>query len=958
MLTITESTSPEQAISYHTKDQARENYYANSQEMPGRWGGRGAARLGIAGEAATRDFERMCYNLHPATGEQLTLRMNANRRVGYDFTFSAPKSVSLLYEWTGDSRVLVAFDRAITRAMDVIEENAATRVRKNGKDENRLTKELVYCQFDHFTARPVDEAPDPQMHRHCYVFNATFDPVEKTWKAGQFGDIKAEGEHYQTIWLSEFSQELATLGYEIVPTGKFFEIGGLSRSLIEKFSKRTATIHSRAEELGISDPKQLAELGAKTRKGKNRDLSQKELHEYWWGQLTPEDVQQLNAAARTREREQTFVRVRTPSIARDGYVEPSREDLRAVRLAVEHLFERESVVTERKLITEAMQWGYGKTTLSGITAAVKDWTLLRAQRKGQTLLTTRQVLAEEQRIVARCQSGKNTLPSLKPDWEILDERLNEQQRAAVMHILTTKDFVAGIVGKAGAGKTTALKQAANGIRAAGKMLMVFAPTAMASRGNLREEGFKQAETVNKLLMSPKLQNEARGAVWFVDEGGLMSARITDELLALADRLGARVIIVGDDRQHHSVERGDAFRLLQEKGGIEVVTLDEIQRQKGDYKRAVELIEQRQFTPAFEVLTEMGALHEIPFAERQKALAKRYMELRAEGKSVQIVAPTHREGELVTQAIREAMKQAGKLGENREWTKLQDLSWTKARKRDARSYSPGLVVQFNQDAPGFKPGEQAEVIRAGDREVTVRDCKGEEWVLPLNQPGTFNIYKQEAMELGVGETITITANSHCLDGQSLNNGDTHVVTGFGPQGEIILDNGGRLGPSYGHLNHGYTETSHSIQSLTVDWVLVAQSALYSSGASNANQFYVTVSRGQKGVDIYTDNIESLREMVTRVRDRMLAMDLFSPEQAEQAKLAERSREALGRFGRAEGIEMSAFAGRIEASLETVPKSREIHRSSLELGQHGKGEITKGLERELDEEKELELEMEMD
>ena len=300
MLTISISTSPEQAISYHTQDQARENYYSNVQEMPGRWGGKGAERLGLHGNSTTADFERLCYNLHPETGEQLSPRMKENRRVGYDFTFSAPKSVSLLYEWTNDQRILQVFDRAWEKAMEIVEQHAATRVRMGGRDEDRPTKELLWAAFKHFTARPEDGRPDMQLHEHVYVFNETFDPVEKRWKAVQVGDIKTDAEHYQSIWLSEFSKGLAELGYEIVPTGKFFEIGGISRSLIEKFSKRTTTIHKKAEELGITDKDEIAKLGVMTREKKVKDLTREQLHAHWWEQLTPEDELQLAATRRGR----------------------------------------------------------------------------------------------------------------------------------------------------------------------------------------------------------------------------------------------------------------------------------------------------------------------------------------------------------------------------------------------------------------------------------------------------------------------------------------------------------------------------------------------------------------------------------------------------------------------------------------------------------------------------------
>jgi conjugative relaxase-like TrwC/TraI family protein len=74
------------------------------QEIAGLWGGKAAERLGLSGQVNQQDYFAVVDNLHPKTGEQLTPRQRDDRRAGYDFTFSAPKSVSVLYELSGDER--------------------------------------------------------------------------------------------------------------------------------------------------------------------------------------------------------------------------------------------------------------------------------------------------------------------------------------------------------------------------------------------------------------------------------------------------------------------------------------------------------------------------------------------------------------------------------------------------------------------------------------------------------------------------------------------------------------------------------------------------------------------------------------------------------------------------------------------------------------------------------------
>ena len=84
--------------------------------MTGEWFGLGGERLGLSGKVRAAEFLRLCENQHPATGETLTQRFNttriegsgkaANRRIFYDFSFSPPKSVSLVALAGEDGRIV------------------------------------------------------------------------------------------------------------------------------------------------------------------------------------------------------------------------------------------------------------------------------------------------------------------------------------------------------------------------------------------------------------------------------------------------------------------------------------------------------------------------------------------------------------------------------------------------------------------------------------------------------------------------------------------------------------------------------------------------------------------------------------------------------------------------------------------------------------------------------------
>src|ERR1700693_1039211 len=178
MIRITQQDSAKDAKRYY----ATADYYSQGQEIVGRWGGKGAALLGLEGTVDKFSFDRLCDNLHPQSGEPLTVRTRTERRVGYDFTFSVPKSVSLLYAMSGDQEIMQAFRGAVGETMREIEAEMKARVRLGGKDEDRVTGNMAWAEFIHTTSRPVDGLPDPQLHAHVFVFNTTWDEDERRWK--------------------------------------------------------------------------------------------------------------------------------------------------------------------------------------------------------------------------------------------------------------------------------------------------------------------------------------------------------------------------------------------------------------------------------------------------------------------------------------------------------------------------------------------------------------------------------------------------------------------------------------------------------------------------------------------------------------------------------------------------------------------------------------------------------
>lgn len=950
MLRVNESESAAQAKKYHGESMIREGYYADGQEMPGLWGGKGARLLGLSGEGGREAFMRLCDNLHPITGEKLTARMRQDRRPGYDFNFHPPKSVTLAYFWHKDKReaILKAFHDAVDRTMEDIERDAMTRVRSNGRDEDRHTGNLVWKGFTHFTARPKDGLPDPHIHRHVYVFNATFDPVEKKWKATQLGDIIRDINSYQAAFHSRMAEGLRKLGFEIEKRPFAFEIAGVPRELIKQFSRRGEFVEATALARGITDPAIKDKLAALTREKKIKDVPLSSLEPIWRAWVSPEHAKALDGLVKGQQlvpamagKSSRMLGEKDRPLAVADAKGMTEHDRRALAYAIEHVFERKSVVNEREIVATAVSWGIECATLAGVKEALKEeGKLIWVEREGQKLATTWAIRAEEGRIVNRCQQGKGKMPALNPAWRIKGDKLNEQQKDAVCHVITSRDFIIGISGKAGTGKTTLLHEAKQAIEAGGNKLLVLAPTAEAARGVLRKQGFENAETIAKLLSSESLQREYHGAVWWVDEAGLMSTRLADKFLRLAEECGARVVLVGDTGQHHAVERGQAFDLLQKHGGMLVTEVEEIQRQRGEYKRAVEQIADLNFEGAFETLCGMGAMLEMPLDQREKRLAADFLETMALGKTAMVVSPTHAECNGVSEAIRNELKKSGQLGRGQKRSVLRDLHWTEAQKRYAPLYEPGMVVQVNNHVRGFSLGEQMEVLGVSHGEVVLKGSNGVK-SLPMGKAEAFGVYEKEEIEVCEGESIRISGNGRTADGHRLNNGSMHKVSRVMPDGRIFLENGWELKKEFKHIAHGYSATSHAAQGMTVDVVLVSQSGLYSSAASDANQFYVSVSRGRENVRIYTDNIDALQNMVARVRERPMATEVLEG-RAEGGVVAlcppwERSAELLGTQKGNVVVEMKA--------IERANGKAADRNASESLGKTDGTEVVKEAERML-------------
>ena len=145
-------------------------------------------------------------------------RTRSDRTIGYDFNFHVPKSVSLLYAMTQRRTAAGCLPRRGRWHDADMEAEMATRVRKGRKNENRLTRNMVWGEYIHFTARPIEGVPDPHLHAHCFVFSTHDDDEEKAGRAASFGASSGTHRISRRCSIREFAGRLADLGLPVERT--------------------------------------------------------------------------------------------------------------------------------------------------------------------------------------------------------------------------------------------------------------------------------------------------------------------------------------------------------------------------------------------------------------------------------------------------------------------------------------------------------------------------------------------------------------------------------------------------------------------------------------------------------------------------------------------------------------------------------------------------------------------
>jgi conjugative relaxase-like TrwC/TraI family protein len=546
------------AKEYFEEHLSQNDYYAAGEIQPAQWLGRGVEQLRLTGKVTTEAFCALCENKHPETGERLTQRTQkeGQRRVFYDFTCSAPKSVSVLAVTLDDQRLMEAHGEAARIAFRELENFAATRVRKPGNQKDRATGNLVAAAFTHDSSRALD----PQLHTHFAVFNATFDAQEKRWKALEARGLYDAIRYGTAVYRNELAKRVQQIGYQIVPAKHGFEIEGVPAAVLKRFSKRSqqrdAVIQEMQAKLGRKlTNNEVSHAVHQSRAKKVKGILTAEVRERQLSELSPEERQALEKLTASVQP------ARQPRM-------PMREN-QVLDHAIEHVFERKSVVPEHEVLDTALSHRPGEVDLERLKGALKHLPELVKTERG---LTTKQILATELSLIQTVNAGCESVGPLHPGYRPADW-LGEDQRRAIYHVLRTTDRITGLKGLAGTGKTTALKELVAACQEAKIELLFCAPTAAAT-DVLRKEGF-EARTLQSLLLSR--EPLTRDKLIVLDEAGAVGMDDMKRLFDLAKH--NRIVLSGDTGQHASVARGDALRILERHSRFQSGQLTAIRRQR-------------------------------------------------------------------------------------------------------------------------------------------------------------------------------------------------------------------------------------------------------------------------------------------------------------------------------------------------------------------------------------------
>jgi len=546
-----------------------EDYYTESGRTAGRWVGSGAAALQLAGDVNEKTFDRLAAGFHPELDTALVQRAGEHHRPGWDLTFSAPKSVSVVWG-IAEEKQREAIERAHTQAVErtlaFAEQQQLFVARRGHNGIQRERARPIIATYLHGTSREAD----PQLHTHAFVLNVA------ARGDGSYGTLETKPLYEWKMALgagyrAELAQALRTLGYQIAPDSKgSFRISEVPRDLERHFSKRRAQIEAMMNERGTTSAKAAEVAALNTRKAKE-SASPTTLRATWRSESLAFDITAQHLA----------------DLARHPAHEPLPITTQAV---IERLGREHSTFTSADLARATAEHvqhaggGLARTTdMMARVANDPEIVPLAANR-----YTTREMLQIERGALTRAKRLADDA-TYKVDANaaaatLQARSLSEEQRTALEH-LTAAPRLSVLVGLAGTGKSYLLGSAREAWEASGYEVRAAALAGKAGKG-LQEGSGIRAQTLHSLLKDLQTGRDrlTNRTVLVIDEAGMIGSRQFARLLEATDTAQAKVVLVGDANQLQPIEAGQLFERIGREVGV--ARLTDIRRQRGAADRAM------------------------------------------------------------------------------------------------------------------------------------------------------------------------------------------------------------------------------------------------------------------------------------------------------------------------------------------------------------------------------------
>jgi conjugative relaxase-like TrwC/TraI family protein len=857
---------------------AAENYYAKddyynqdleaqktlSPEMnASHWAGKGSIALGLSGVIQPEQFKALLHGKDLQGNSLLAKSPHANQahRAATDFTFSAPKSVSIAALIQHDRRVIVAHDQAVEVALLLLEERyAQTRIRTDEGRQRVKTGNITAAVFRHETSREQE----PQLHSHCVVINTT-QLADGSWRGLGNEQAIAHQKLLGEIYQNELAFQLRQHGYEIEHCGTGqFKLKGYSSALMNTFSTRTQQIETYLEELqrksdrplSASQKKQATLATRKTKKVVPREV----LMEAW-----------EKAIAQQNLRLPTLPDV-NQSLDVNQSVNSTVNSVTAVQTGVNHASERTAIFTRTQVERFALEHSLGQQRFSELQRAIDSSQELILVEPTKERYTTQTAIQRELATIQLMQMGQGQVDAIATSPEIFAHlenlSLTEGQRGAITISATTSDRIIAWQGVAGSGKTFSLKLFKDLAEFQGYTMKGFAPSATAVKV-LAQEAQIPSETIAHLLQT-KLEPSLLGKeIWVVDEAGLLSAKDAHELLTKATEQSARVILVGDTRQLSAVGAGNPFKSLQ-SDGIQTAYLKESLRQKTQVlKEAIASVNQGDMGTGIQQLEQAAMIRELPDREeRLRQIAQDYLALTPEEQQTTLViVGTNADRHALAQQIRSGLQAAGHLGEDVcRFSSLRTKDLTMTQAKYAHHYVVNDVIIPVQDYKKQRllTNQQYRIfaIDVESNQVAVIAPNGN--ILTINPAicERKTVYQSHPISVAVGDRLRWTRGDRTQD---IRNGQTFIINTITPKGQATITHEDHK-TSKINLNdipfadYAQVSTCYSSQGKTADRVLAMVDRTTSKEA-----FYVTISRAKLDLTLYTPDKAELQAQPSRAKE---------------------------------------------------------------------------------------------